>query len=105
MVYRLLESLKKENILVRRAIINQVLPTHTSASASSEDMATAAATTDAYLNKLRQGQIKSLNDLSKIAKEDGDEVPIIKVPYFDMEVRTVYGLRTIGNYLFPKNSN
>ena len=28
--------------------------------------------------------------------------PLVEVPYFDTEVRTVYGLRAITNCIFPK---
>ena len=112
---RLLQSLQQGNIAVRRVIINQVLPSHTPSpivdttavitdnNNNNNNIPSAA---DVYLNRLRQGQTKCLNELNMIAKEDTSSsasggIPVIQVPYFDMEVRTVYGLRTISSYLFP----
>lgn len=100
---RLLEALHDEKISTRRVIINQVLPvlTATSTSTSSEvDKSNAIA--ESYLNKLRQGQKRCIQDLNNILKTEGNNIPVIQVPYFDIEVRTVYGLRVISNFLFPK---
>ena len=95
---RLLQSLKDESILVRRLIINQVLPTQ------SEDGATQETTdlaTNAYLDRLRSGQKSSIDELQKLASMTNTN--LIQIPYFDMEVRTVYGLRVVGNAIFKEN--
>lgn len=109
---RLLTSLQIEDISVRRLIVNQVLPTlqaqPPSASAvedaSPEGMETAEAAareaSEAYLRRLRRGQTQSLAELQRMA--EGASVPLIQVPYFDMEVRTVYGLRVISGVIFQQ---
>lgn len=104
---RLLNALKSENIAVRRLLINQVLPsgststsTSTSTSNSSNEDEASKAAADAFLNQLRQGQSKCLRNLDQLS--ESTKVPVIQVPYFDMEIRTVYGLRVISNFLLPK---
>lgn len=102
---RLLNSLKEENILVRRILINQVLTSIVSSLSSTtqdslEDADTSKNAADAFLNNLRLGQGKCLTSLDQLSVSSN--VPVIKVPYFDMEIRTVYGLRVISNFLLPK---
>ena len=90
---RLITSLKDESIGMRRLIINQVLPHRTS-----DDNAEADAAAVVYLNRLRAGQQASIRELQGLA--DASQATMIKVPYFDMEVRTVYGLRVVGATIF-----
>jgi len=113
---RLLIALKDENILVRRILVNQVLPSSSTASTATTTTTTqstssslsvvdadadaAKTAADAFLNNLRQGQGKCLSSLDQLSVSNN--VPVIKVPYFDMEIRTVYGLRVISNFLLPK---
>jgi len=85
---RLLMSLQDDNIAVRRVIINQVIQQQTLENPND------------YLTKIRQGQKSSINELENIANTN--EVPLVLVPYLDTEVRTVYGLRVIGNTIFSK---
>ena len=94
---RLLQSLKDESIAVRRLIINQVLPTTTDSTASveSSDLAT-----NAYLDRLRTGQKSSIRELENLAAQTNSN--LVQIPYFDMEVRTVYGLRVVGNAIFKE---
>lgn len=89
---RLLSSLKQDNILVRRVLVNQVIPLKEDGDRNN--------IVDSYLKKLRQGQMKSIQKLNHLASEAS--CPIIQVPYFDMEVTTVYGLRAITNAIFTK---
>ena len=90
---------------MRRMIINQVLPAGAAAGggaagdSAEEAEAAATAANEAYLRRLRQGQESSLATLQVMSQSAG--VPLITVPYFEMEVRTVYGLRAIGNFVFP----
>jgi len=91
---RLLQALQQESIAVRRVIINQVIPQQ---GADGADAPTVAAAADAYLNRLRQGQQASLRELQQTAETSG--VPLLQVPYFDTEVRTVFGLRLISRFL------
>ena len=52
------------------------------------------ASASAFLTRARKGQELSLSELSRIAV--GAKVPLVKVPYFDMEAKSVYGLRYFG---------
>lgn len=93
---RLLESLKDESISIRRLIINQVLPTQIGE--ASEESANLA--TNAYLDRLRSGQKASISELEKLATATNTK--LVQIPYFDMEVRTVYGLRVVGSAIFKE---
>lgn len=93
---RLLTSLTAEGIPTRRLIINQVLQ-------ASQDGQSEEAVTNSYLNRLRRGQQVSMSELEKMATQDA--IPLYKVPYFDMEVRTVYGLRAISQVIFPQKDS
>jgi arsenite-transporting ATPase len=97
---RLLKSLRDENIGIRRLIINQVLPTYEKNENSeiNEDKGNSAATT--YLDRLRYGQKTSIDELQKLAELS--DTNLIQIPYFDMEVRTVYGLRVVGSAIFAE---
>ena len=83
---RLLMSLQEDNIAVRRVIINQVIQQKTLENPND------------YLTKIRLGQKSSIVELKNLANTNS--VPLVLVPYFDTEVRTVYGLRIIGNTIF-----
>lgn len=86
---RLLDTLEREDILVRRLVVNQMV-TDIGADGSEE-------AAKAHLDRLRAGQARSLQALDRIAEEAGVEVS--RVPFYDMELRTVYGLRMISNAL------
>lgn len=88
---RLVQSLSEEKILARRLVVNQLI--------LEQNNTDEGVSTSAYLNRLRQGQKQSLNALSVLAA--ASDTPLLQVPYFDNEVRTVYGLRAIGNVLLP----
>mmetsp|Transcript_157 Transcript_157/g.191 ORF Transcript_157/g.191 Transcript_157/m.191 type:complete len:808 (-) Transcript_157:24-2447(-) len=100
---RLLKSLRDENIGIRRLIINQVLPIYeknniNENNENNEEKNNSAAIT--YLDRLRYGQKNSINELQKLA--DLSDTNLIQIPYFDMEVRTVYGLRVVGSAIFAE---
>jgi arsenite-transporting ATPase len=90
---RLLISLDKTGILVRRILINQVLPHDFDVNNTDEK-------TRKYLENIRNGQSKAIVELENNSKEHS--IPLLRVPYFDTEVRTVYGLRAISQSLFPQ---
>jgi len=96
---RLLESLASEGILTRRIIVNQVISRPVASSSSMNSDMDSDMATSAYLNRLRSGQQASIASLTQIAASES--ISLIKIPYFDMEVRTVYGLRAISNIIFP----
>ena len=95
---RLLESLKEESISIRRVIINQVLPVSSIQNDDSSSQESSDLATNAYLDRLRSGQKQSLQELQKLAEMSNTN--LIQIPYFDMEVRTVYGLRVVGSAIF-----
>lgn len=91
---RLLDSLQEDCVFVRRLIINQILPDSTGPDAD------AASTT--FMTRSRKNQDSNLLELSKLAATS--KIPLIKVPYFDMETRSVYGLRFAANTIFSDTS-
>lgn len=84
---RLLQSLQEKNVLVRRVIMNQVIQ-------SSESQT--------YLNSVKSGQSLVLKDLEQFSNTKG--LPLVKIPYFPTEMRTVYALRYVGKTIFPDQS-
>lgn len=88
---RLLTSLKVDEVNVRRLIINQMIPYQQSEGDQ---------ILNSYLNRVRYGQEQSIEKLSQLAKKEN--VQLVKVPYFDTEVRSVYGLRVLGNSIIQK---
>ena len=103
---RLLESLKDQDILVRRLIVNQVITTPQgsgSSGDSSEDLELKKnKAADAYLNRMRDGQRRSMDELKRVADESS--VPVVFVPYYEVETRTVYGARAIAAAIFASNA-
>jgi len=91
---RLLQALKVEGILVRRLIINQVLP-------SSSD-GEGASGVSSYLQRVRTGQSRSIEELRSLST--AADISLVQVPYFDMEIRTVYGVRVISKIIFANNT-
>ena len=83
---RLLDTLEKESIACRRLVVNQMVTEE--GAEGSED------TAKAYLDRLRAGQRRSLSDLTALAAESN--VELLTVPYFENELRTVFGLRMIA---------
>ena len=53
---------------------------------------------DAYVEQLTKGQQVCLAELDDLATRA--DVSLTRVPYFDAEVRAVYGLRALGAALF-----
>ena len=91
---RLMTSLGEENIFLRRVIINQIInDPNEGAGDKTPDLLAASA--DAYLNRVKRSQDRSLTELVKISKDYN--LNLIKIPYFDMEVRSIYGLRFVGD--------
>lgn len=91
--HRLVKALSDQKILTRRLIVNQVV--------QPQSETDEGASANAYMSRLRQGQKQSLSVLNVLAS--AAEVPLMQVPYFDTEIRTVYGLRVIGNVILPSS--
>ena len=96
---RLLDALQDENILVRRLIINQVMPDYpqTDLNSSTIDISPQDRV-EGYIRRLRAGQDEAVKDLQSLAVYIN--VPLIQVPHLDTEVRTVFGLRVVRDAIF-----
>ena len=80
---RLLAALKERKIAARRGVLNRLV------SADAEE---------AYLARMAKGQGVCLGELSDLAARS--DVSVTRVPFFDTEVRSVYGLRAMSAALF-----
>ena len=80
---RLLAALKERKIAARRGVLNRLV------SADAEE---------AYLARMAKGQGVCLGELSDLATRS--DVSVTRVPFFDTEVRSVYGLRAMSAALF-----
>ena len=85
---RLIASLKDDSVYLRRIIINQVLPNDD----TSEELATK------FLNNIRSNQANAMSQLNQLSITSN--VPLVKVPFFEMEARSTYGLKYVGNFIF-----
>jgi len=83
---RLVHALEQEKIRVSHVIANQVI-------ASEDDVSDRA-----YLNRIGFEQEMMTQRVNKLAKSE--QLNVVKVPYFDAEVRGLDGLRILGNKLF-----
>eukprot|EP00613_Pedinella_sp_CCMP2098_P075329 CAMPEP_0171912298 /NCGR_PEP_ID=MMETSP0993-20121228/10973_1 /TAXON_ID=483369 /ORGANISM="non described non described, Strain CCMP2098" /LENGTH=815 /DNA_ID=CAMNT_0012546069 /DNA_START=46 /DNA_END=2493 /DNA_ORIENTATION=+ len=90
---RLVLALEEESIAVKHVVVNQVLRPQ-------EDNPVPGA--ESYVERLRREQGKCVAQLRTIANEESKEVSpidVTEVPWLDVEARSVYGLRVIGNFL------
>jgi arsenite-transporting ATPase len=79
---RLADALKEQDVALRRLVVNQLLNDHA---------------TQGYWDRLRAGQQVALADVGKAAAVA--DVQVTEVPFVDTEIRTVYGLRVLGDML------
>ena len=70
-------------IAVQRGVLNRLIPPDAE---------------EAYVTQLAKGQATCLGELRELA--DRSLVDVTEVPFFDVEVRNVYGLRALGAALF-----
>ena len=77
-----------DSVFLRRVIINQVLP----------DSDAAEDGVSKFLDNVRSTQSGAINQLTQLSTTSN--VPLIKVPYFEMEVKSTYGLKFVGNFIF-----
>ena len=91
---------------MRRIVVNQVIPYKEAASLVANEAqigdsigAVTAGAADVYLGKVRKGQATSITELRNTCAIS--KIPLLEIPYFDMEVRTVYGLRVLKPSIFP----
>jgi arsenite-transporting ATPase len=89
---RLVQSLHRSGIAVRRLLVNQVLPLQAT---TSEAFATK------YVHDLRKGQQRILQELQTISEES--KIPLVVLPSCEQEARTVPVLRDMANRLFPSS--
>lgn len=76
---RLLAELRQQSIAVRRGVLNRLI---------------GADQQETYVAQIAKGQRVCLDELRSLAQRA--DVTITEVPYFDVEVRAVYGLRAMG---------
>ncbi|GAB5357835.1 hypothetical protein AAMO2058_000408700, partial [Amorphochlora amoebiformis] len=83
---RLVSALAKEGIAVNHIIANQVLDS------GGEGQ-------NAYLTRISREQQIMLDRVDDVAQREA--LNVVKVPYFDAEVRSVFGLKVLGDALIP----
>eukprot|EP00614_Pseudopedinella_elastica_P014875 CAMPEP_0172583242 /NCGR_PEP_ID=MMETSP1068-20121228/2841_1 /TAXON_ID=35684 /ORGANISM="Pseudopedinella elastica, Strain CCMP716" /LENGTH=791 /DNA_ID=CAMNT_0013376951 /DNA_START=116 /DNA_END=2491 /DNA_ORIENTATION=+ len=92
---RLVKALGEEHIAVRNVVVNQVLRP---ASSDVEGQST-------YIDRLRDAQGPCVSELRAIAKAGSGsgtrkaDLEVTQVPWLDVEARSVYGLRALGQCL------
>lgn len=83
---RLAKSLKQDGVALNNLIVNQVVP---------EGEGTA------FVNRVVSEQVICLKQVVDICQQWG--IATVRVPFFDTEVRGVYGLRAMASALFSKS--
>jgi arsenite-transporting ATPase len=83
---RLIQELGGQNVAINHIMINQVL-TNLDQSATT------------YLEALRNQQSQYLTALEKLTTENN--LPLLKVPFHNLETRTTFGLRLVADNIFP----
>lgn len=96
---RLLDSLFEDKILVRRLIVNQLLPA-AQLNLEDSDAEKVQAFAAKYLQDIRKSQGRVLQELAALAEEE--DIPLVTVPFCEYEARTVYVLRYIASFIFPR---
>lgn len=80
---RLVRSLRKDEVEINNLIINQIIPDSSA---------------QAFVDRIIAKQDQCIGDMRK-AGEDKN-ISLVEVPYFDVEVRGVYGLRAMAGCMF-----
>lgn len=80
---RLIKALKKDGVLTRNLIINQVITDDSAAS---------------FVGRIVGGQERCLEELEQAGADKN--IKITRVPFFDVEVRGLYGLRAMAANMF-----
>lgn len=83
---RLVKSLRKDSVLVRNLVINQVIPD---------------ASAEKFVERIVDGQARCVKELTEVGEEKG--IALTKVPFFDAEVRGLYGLRAMAGSMFSRS--
>lgn len=83
---RLVESLRKDKVLVRNLVINQVIPDGSA---------------EKFVERIVDGQDRCIEELKEAGEDKG--IVMTQVPYFDVEVRGVYGLRAMAGTMFSRS--
>ncbi|CDF37881.1 unnamed protein product [Chondrus crispus] len=82
---RLVRSLRKDGILVKNVVVNQVI---------------ADAAAEKFVQRILQGQERCVEELRRAGEDKG--IGLTKVPFFDAEVRGVHGLRAMSGSMFSR---
>lgn len=86
---RLVSNLEKDGVAVRNIIVNQVIPNG------------AARRYVQTVVKQQAARVAELRDVNGAADKPVD---VVEVPYFDVEVRGVYGLQALGHPMFSTDA-
>jgi arsenite/tail-anchored protein-transporting ATPase len=91
---RLVKALAEDSVAVRRIVVNQVLPV-----GQTETVEAA----EAFLSRMRLTQQDSMRRLQDLAARASNvQLKLVEVPYFDTELRTVFGLRLLSQALLGR---
>lgn len=82
---RLVRSLRADGMLVKNVVVNQVI---------------ADAAAEKFVQRILEGQEKCVEELRRAGEDKG--IGLTKVPFFDVEVRGVHGLRAMGGSMFSR---
>lgn len=82
---RLVVSLRKDNVKVDNLIINQIIP---------------EASTASYVERIVNDQKRCIEELGQAG--ENKNISFIQVPFFDVEVRGIYGLSAMADTMFSK---
>eukprot|EP00752_Nemacystus_decipiens_P006686 g6013.t1 len=86
---RLVAQLREQEVPVKHVVVNKVVE---------------ESVQEGYVQRLSKGQAAGVEQLEEVAR-GAPGVSLTKVPYFDVEVRNVYGLRFMAQTLFaPKDA-
>ena len=85
---RLVRSLRKDEVEVNNLIINQVIPDSSAG---------------AYVDRIVGNQDKCIAEME--AAERDKKIWLVQVPFFDVEVRGLYGLRAMASSMFSQSGN
>ncbi|CAM9691052.1 unnamed protein product [Scytosiphon promiscuus] len=83
---RLVAQLRAQEVPVKHVVVNKVVE---------------ESVQEGYVQRLSKGQAAGVDQLEQVAKGAAG-VSLTKVPYFDVEVRNVYGLRFMAQTLFAR---
>ncbi|KAA8493435.1 ATPase GET3 [Porphyridium purpureum] len=95
---RLFCALKRDGVALRNIVINQIVPLGTELTPGA-DAARAEQEEQHFVDRRVKAQAKYVERLHKLSGAS-DDMFLTQVPFFDMEVRGIYGLQAMADVLF-----